>query len=47
MEAAVKWCGNASDHAANYDGKLWKYLLVPHNIIAENMTLEGIAGMVR
>ena len=29
MEPAVKWCGHASDHAASYEGKPWKYLLIP------------------
>lgn len=45
MEAVVKWCGNASDHAASYEGKPWKYLLIPHDVIAENMSLSGLAGM--
>ena len=26
-----------------YDGKPWKYLLIPHDAIAENMTLHGLA----
>ncbi len=42
-DAAVKWCKQASDHAATYKGKPWKYLLIPHDAIAENMTLEGLA----
>ena len=42
-DAAVKWCKYASDHAATYQGKPWKYLLIPHDMIAENMTLEGFA----
>lgn len=46
-EVALKWCGHASDHARTYGGKPWKYLLIPHDIIAENMTLEGIARSVR
>ena len=44
MEAAVKWCGHASDHAASYGGKPWKYLLIPHDVIADNMSLAGLAG---
>jgi len=44
-EAAVKWCGHATDHAQSYGGKPWKYMLIPHDIIAENMTLNGIAGL--
>ncbi len=43
-EAAVKWCKLASDHAKTYEGKVWKYLLVPHDAIAENITLEWLAN---
>jgi len=42
-EAAVKWCVNASDHARSYGGKPWRYLLIPHDEIAENITLGGLA----
>lgn len=42
-DVAVKWCKQASDHAATHSGKQWKYLLIPHNAIADNMTLEGLA----
>lgn len=42
-DAAVKWCKHASDHAATHNGKKWKYLLIPHDVIADNMTLEGLA----
>jgi type III restriction enzyme len=41
-DAAVLWCKRASDHSATYDGKPWKYLLIPHDAIAENMTLAGL-----
>jgi type III restriction enzyme len=40
---AVKWCKRASDHAKTYNGKPWKYVLIPHDEIAENMTLVGLA----
>lgn len=40
--AAVKWCVNASNHAASYDGKPWRYVLIPHDGIADNMTLSGL-----
>lgn len=43
-EVAVKWCKQASDHAKTYQGKPWKYLLIPHDIIADNMTLSGLAA---
>jgi type III restriction enzyme len=42
-DAAVDWCRHASDHAKSYGGKSWTYLLVPHDVIAENMTIEGVA----
>ena len=41
-----EWCRQASDHAASYDGKPWTYVLIPHDAIAENMTLEGLARQV-
>jgi type III restriction enzyme len=41
-EVAEKWCQNASDYAAKHDGKPWKYLLIPHDTIAENMTIAGL-----
>ncbi len=42
-DVAVEWCRHATDHAASYDGKPWTYVLIPHDAIAENMTLEGLA----
>lgn len=42
-EVAEKWCERASKHASEHGGKPWKYALIPHDIIAENMTLEGLA----
>ena len=43
-DSAVKWCANASDHAATYGGKPWRYVLIPHDEIAENITLAGLAA---
>jgi type III restriction enzyme len=40
--AAVTWCLHASEHATNTDGKLWKYLLIPHDRITEQMTVKGL-----
>jgi type III restriction enzyme len=42
-EVAINWCVNASNHAASYGGKPWQYVLIPHDAIAENMTLSGLA----
>ena len=41
--SAIKWCANASDHAKTNGGKPWHYVLIPHDVIAENMTLAGLA----
>lgn len=43
-DAAVKWCRHASSHAATYNGKPWKYALIPHDVIAANMTLKGLVN---
>jgi len=43
-EAAARWCANASVHALAHGGKPWRYLLLPHDAIAENMTLSGLAS---
>lgn len=42
--AAEKWCQMANDHAASYGGKRWQYALIPHDVIAENMTLHLLAS---
>ena len=42
--AAVTWCKNATEHAKTTDGKPWKYLLIPHDRITEQMTLQGLAA---
>lgn len=41
-DVATKWCEHASDYAKTFSGKPWKYLLIPHDAIADNMTLEGL-----
>ncbi|MDA8272101.1 MAG: type III restriction endonuclease subunit R, partial [Actinomycetota bacterium] len=43
-EAATTWCVHASSHAATCGGKPWRYLLIPHDAIAENMTLLGLVA---
>ncbi len=42
-EVAVAWCKNASEHAKEHGGKPWRYALIPHAAIADNMTLAGLA----
>jgi type III restriction enzyme len=42
-DAAVLWCSRATTHALSNGGKPWKYVLIPHDVIADNMTLAGLA----
>ncbi|MSO35707.1 MAG: hypothetical protein EXQ50_11800 [Acidobacteria bacterium] len=39
-EAAELWCQRASEHTVKHGGKPWKYALVPHDVVDENMSLE-------
>ena len=45
QEVAVQWCEHASTHAKSYGGKPWTYSLIPHDVIAENMTLSGLVTL--
>ncbi|MCB9905259.1 MAG: DEAD/DEAH box helicase family protein [Planctomycetes bacterium] len=40
--AAATWCENASRYELENGGKPWKYLLIPHDQIKDNMSLEGL-----
>ena len=40
--AAATWCKHASDHETSNGGKAWRYLLIPHDAIADNMTIDGL-----
>jgi len=42
-EVATRWCKLATEYAAKHGGKPWKYVLIPHDAISENMTLAGLA----
>ena len=41
--AAATWCGHASKHEMQHGGKPWRYMLIPHDMVSENMTLSGLA----
>lgn len=43
-EVDIRWRLHASSHAQTYGGKSWKYVFVPHDAIAQNMTLDVLAG---
>ena len=41
-DAAVAWCGHASDHATTYGGKPWSYMLVPDDALQATVNLDGL-----
>jgi type III restriction enzyme len=43
-DIAIEYCKNASAHTQQNGGKPWKYLLIPHDAVAENMTLSGLGS---
>jgi type III restriction enzyme len=43
-DAAVKWCDLATNYNGQNGGKPWRYALIPHDAIADNMTLAGLVG---
>jgi len=38
--ATVRWCQFATQHAIANNGKPWHYLLIPHDQIASNLSLD-------
>jgi len=40
--AAKTWCQHASEHERKHRGKRWRYVLIPHDAIADNMTVHGL-----
>ncbi|HEX40883.1 MAG TPA: type III restriction endonuclease subunit R, partial [Phycisphaerales bacterium] len=43
-DAAATWCKYATDHAEKSGGKPWRYLLIPHDQVQDQMTLGGLAA---
>ncbi len=43
-ESAIEWCAKASEYSLENNGKPWRYVLIPHDEIAENITLSGLAN---
>ena len=39
-KAAIEYCNNSSEYNQNVGGKPWKYILIPHDQVKLNMTLE-------
>ena len=42
-ETEVRWCRQAVEDGATHGAKPWKFALIPHDVIAENMALKGLA----
>lgn len=43
-EAAIAWYEHATGYTAANGGRLWRYALSPHDLIAENKTIDGLAA---
>lgn len=41
-DVALQWCKYASEYMLQHNGKPWVYVLIPHDAIAQNMTLKGL-----
>ena len=44
-DAAATWCRHATAHAKENGGKPWQYLLIPHDAITDNKTVQGLAAV--
>jgi len=42
--AAAEWCRHATAHELAHGGKPWSYLLIPHDVISDNKTLQGLTA---
>jgi len=42
-KSAAEWCHRATEHATSHEGKPWLYILVPHDEIKDNITIDGLA----
>ncbi len=45
--AAKQWVGFANEHAGKFGGKLWSYLLLPHDAIRLGATVGGLVSSYR
>jgi len=43
-KAVAEWCAHATTHEKQHGGKPWRYLLIPHDVITDNKTLQGLAA---
>ena len=38
-DAAFEWCKHATDYALQHNGKSWRYVMIPHDEVAESKKL--------
>ena len=43
-DVGVKWCALASEYAQETGEKGWQYVLIPHDAIKDNMTIDGLVA---
>jgi type III restriction enzyme len=43
--AANEWCAHATTYASQHGGKSWRYVLLPHDAIASNMSLLSLSRL--
>lgn len=44
-EAAREWARNATDYTSRVGGKPWRYLVLAHDVLQENMSLAGLGKL--
>jgi type III restriction enzyme len=44
-DVAVRWCELATEYSRTTGGKPWRYALIPHDVISDNMTVAGLVGL--
>ena len=43
-QKAILWCKHASEYSQRHGGKLWKYVLIPHDEVTHGVTLKALVG---
>lgn len=43
-QAAIKYCKYASEYTAEHGGKPWKYVLIPHDIVAKSNSFKRLVS---
>jgi len=41
-KSAIKYCNYALEYTAENEGKPWKYVLIPHDIVAKSSSFMGL-----